>query len=67
MATGTFQTVIATAHAISQPLVSKFIAAVTGALSKVAEDYVQFPNQTRQIQQQEAFLQKSGFPLALDV
>ena len=29
---------------------------------KVAKDYIQFPNQ---IQQQEAFLQKTGFPLVL--
>ena len=65
MATGTFQTVIATAHGISQPSVSRCIAAVTDALSRVAKDYIQFPNQMKQAQQQEAFLQKSGFPLVL--
>ena len=65
LATGTFQTVIATSHGISQPSVSRCIAAVTDGLSKVAKDYIEFPNQTKQIQQQEAFLQKSGFPLVL--
>ena len=47
MATGTFQTVIATAHGISQPSVSRCIAAVTDALSKVAKDYM-YNFQTRQ-------------------
>ena len=67
MTTGRFETVIATAHGVSQPSVFRCIAAVTDALSKVVKDYIQFPNQTKQIQQQEAFLQKSGFPLFWDV
>ena len=39
MATGTFQTVIATAHGISHSSLSLCIAVVTDELSKAAKDY----------------------------
>lgn len=49
MAIGTFQTLIATAHSISQS-VSRCIAVVVNELSNVAEDYIKFRNQAKQIQ-----------------
>ena len=63
LATGSFQTVIATSHGVSQSSVSRCIAAVTDALCSIAKDYIKFPNLHEQSQVQQSFLEKCGFPL----
>ena len=65
LATGTFQTVIASAHIISQISVSKCVTAATKALTSIAPAYINFPNTTRQRVIQEYFLKKYKFPLVL--
>ena len=40
LATGSFQTVIASSHGISQPSVSRCIAVVTDDLCSIAKDYI---------------------------
>ena len=42
LATGTFQTVIASAHGISQTSVSRCVTAVTKALTSIAPAYIYF-------------------------
>ena len=64
-ATGSFQTVIATSHGISQTSVSRCIAAVSDALCSHANDFITFPNQQNQLEIQQSFLEKDGFPLVL--
>ena len=64
-ATGSFQTVVSTAHGISQPSVSRCIGVVSDALSSFAKEYITFPNQKLQTQVQQSFLDKDGFPLVL--
>ena len=64
-ATGSFQTVVSTAHGISQPSVSRCIGVVSDALSPFAKEYITFPNQQLQTQVQPSFLDKNGFPLVL--
>ena len=65
LATGSFQTVIATSHGVSQPSVSRCIAAVTDGLCSIAKDYIKCPNLHEQSQLQQSFLEKCGFPLVL--
>ena len=74
LATGTFQTVIASALSqtfasalsqISQTSVSRCVTAVTKALTSIAAAYIKFPNTTRQRVIQEYFLKKYKFPLVL--
>ena len=48
LATGTFQTVVDSAHGISQTSVSRCVTAVTKALTSIAPAYIKFPNTTRQ-------------------
>ena len=65
LATGSFQNVIASSHGISQPSVSRCIAAVTDALCLHAKEYIVFPNQEDQLTIQRSFQEKDGFPLVL--
>ena len=65
LATGSFQTVVATSHGIFQPSVSRCIRTVTDALCFFARDYIVFPNQIEQIRIQQKFLDLNGFPLVL--
>ena len=65
LATGTFQTVIASAHGISQTSVLRCVTAVTKALTSIAPAYIYFPNTTRQKVIQEHFFKKYKFPLVL--
>ena len=65
LATGTFQTVVASGHGISQTSVSRCVTAVCDGLSFIASRYIQFPNVCRQRVFQESFLQHGGFLLAL--
>ena len=65
LATGSFQTVVATSHGISQPSVSRCIRTVTYALCFFARDYIVFPNQIEQLRIQQKFLDLNGFPLVL--
>ena len=64
LATGTFQTVVASAHGISQTSVSRCVTAVCDGLASIASRYIQFPSESRQRVIQESFLQHGGFPLA---
>ena len=48
LATGTFQTVVASAHGISQTSVSRCVTAVCEALAAIAPAYIKFPNTSRQ-------------------
>ena len=65
LATGTFQTVVASAHGISQTSVSRCVTAVCEALTAIAPTYIQFPNKSRQKVIQKLFLKKYKFPLVL--
>ena len=65
LATGSFQTVVATSHGISQPSVSRCIGTVTDALCLFAKDFIVFPNKVKQLQNQAKFLQLYGFPKVL--
>ena len=65
LATGSFQTVIASSHGISQPSVSRCIAAVSDSLCLHAKEFITFPNQQEQLEIQQSFLEKDGFPLVL--
>ena len=60
-ATGSFQTVIAAAHGISQPSVSECISVVIDALCSFSKEYMTFPNPHKQIHNQQLFLVKGGF------
>ena len=61
IATGTFQTIIASAHGIWQTSVSRCITAVTKALTSIAPAYINFLNTTRQRVIQEYFLKSTSF------
>ena len=65
LATGSFQNVIASSHGISQPSVSRCIAAVTDALCLHAKEFIVFPKQEDQLTIQRSFQEKDGFPLVL--
>ena len=65
LATGTFQTVVASAHGISQTSVSRCVTAVCEALTAIAPTYIQFSNTSRQKVIQKLFLKKYKFPLVL--
>ena len=64
LTTGTFQTVVAFAHGISQTSLSRCVTAVCVGLASIASRYIQFPSESRQRVFQELFLQHGGFPLA---
>ena len=64
LATGTFQTVVAFGHGISQTSVSRCVTAVCDGLSSIASRYVQFPSVSRQRVIQESPLQHGRFTLA---
>ena len=63
LATGTFQTVVASALGVSQTSVSRCVTAVCDGLASIVYRYIQFPNETRQKIIQESFFQQGGFPL----
>ena len=65
LATGSFQTVVASAHGISQPSVSNCVRGVTDALCSIAKEYIQFPTAARQMRMQHEFMEKFGFPKVL--
>ena len=65
LATGTFQTVVASAHGISHTSVSRCVTVVCEGLASIASKYIQFPSESRQRVIQEYFLQHGGFPLAI--
>ena len=65
LATGSFQTVVATSHGISQPSVSRCICTVTDALCFFAKDFIVFPNEVNQLQIQAKFFELYGFPKVL--
>ena len=65
LATGSFQTVVASAHGISQPSVSSCVRGVTDALCSIAKEYIQFPTPARQMSIQFGFMEKFGFPKVL--
>ena len=62
LATGSFQTVIASSHGISQPSVSRCIRTVSDALCSYAREFVLFPNKTGQLIHQQRFYERYGFP-----
>ena len=64
LATGSFQTVVASAQCISQTSVSTCVTAVCDRSAAIAGRYIQFPSESRQIVTQESFLQRGGLPLA---
>ena len=61
LATGSFQTVVASSHGISQPSVSRCIRTVTDVLWYYATEYIVFPNQAEQLINQQRFYERSGF------
>ena len=65
LATGSFQTVVASSHGISQSSVSRCIRTVTDALWYYATEYIEFPNQAEQLINQQRFYERSGFPLLI--
>ena len=65
LATGSFQTVFASAQGISQPSVSNRVRGVTDALCSIAKEYIQFPTAARQMSMQHGFMEKFGFPKVL--
>ena len=65
LATGTFQTVVASCHGISQCSVSRCIANITDALCSCASDLIHFPNEDGQRRNQLRFQDKYGFPKVL--
>ncbi|KAI6648304.1 Nuclease HARBI1 [Oopsacas minuta] len=65
LATGSFQTVVASVHGISQLSVSNCVRGVTEALCSIAKDYIQFPTAARQMSLQHGLLGKFGFPKVL--
>ena len=60
-ATGSFQTVVASSHGISQPSVSRCIRTVTDALCSCAKEFIVFLNISGQLLTQQKFYEKSGF------
>ena len=65
LATGSFQTVVASSHGISQPSVSRCIRTVSDALCYYATEYIVFPNKAEQLINQQRFYERSGFPLVI--
>ena len=66
LAIGTFQTVLGSAHRISQTSVSRCLTAVCEALTVIAPAYIKFPNKSRQRVIQEYFLESTHFLLFSD-
>ena len=65
LATGSFQTVVASCHGISQPSLSRCIGNVSNALCSCASDFIRFPNEAGQRKIQQGFQEKYGFPKVL--
>ena len=64
LATGSFQTVVASAQCISQTFASTCVTAVCDGSAAIAGRYIQFPSESLQIFIQESFHQRGGLPLA---
>ena len=62
LATGKFQTVVASSHGISRCSVSRSIATVTDVLCDCAKDFICLPNVDGQRRIQLRFQEKYGFP-----
>ena len=60
--TGSFQTVVASSHGISQPSVSRCICTVSDALCFHAKDFIVFPNESGQFINQPRFSERYSFP-----
>ena len=65
LATGSFQTVVASCHGISQPSLSRCICNVSNALCSCSSDFIRFPNEVGQRMMQQGFQHKFGFPKVL--
>ncbi|KAI6658137.1 Nuclease HARBI1 [Oopsacas minuta] len=65
LATDSFQTVVASAHGISQPFVSNFVRGVRDVLCSIAKEYIQFQTAARQMGMQHGLMEKFGFPKVL--
>ena len=65
LATGSFQTVVASSHGISQPSVSRCIRTVTDALCFYAKEFIVFPSESEQLLNQQRFTERHFFPKVL--
>ncbi|KAI6654431.1 Nuclease HARBI1 [Oopsacas minuta] len=65
LATGNFQTVVASAHEISPPSASNCVRGVTDALCSIAKDYIKFQTAARQISMQHGSMEKLAPPKVL--
>ena len=65
LATGSFQTVVASCHGISQPLLSRCICNVSNTLCSCSSDFIRFPNEVGQRRMQQGFQHKFEFPKVL--
>ena len=65
LATGSSQTVTATSHGIYRSSVSRCIAVISDSLCMHAKEFITSPNQEEQLEIQQSFLEKIGFPLVL--
>ena len=61
LATGTFQTVVASAHGVSQTSVSRWITAVCDCVASIAHRYIQFPNEVDKRLSKNHFFNKADF------
>ena len=66
LATGSFQTVVASSHGISQPSVSRCIRTVTEALCFYAKEFIVFPSESEQLINQQRFAERHCFPKVHD-
>ena len=62
LATGIFQTIVASAHGVSQTSVSRCVTTVCDGLASIVHRYSQFPNENQQKIFPESFFQQYGFP-----
>ena len=62
LATGSFQTVVASSHGISQPSVSRCIRTVTDTFCFYAKELMVFPNESEQLRNQQRFAERYCFP-----
>ena len=65
-ATGSFQTVVSTAHGIFQPSVSRCIGVVSDALSSFAKEYITFPTNSYKLKFSSHFYIRMDFLWCLD-
>ena len=58
LATGSFQTVVASSHGISQPSVFRCICTIPDALCFYAKEFIVFPNELEQLINQPRFSER---------